>query len=145
MNTTIILPAEMSYLRLVTITAWTAAEIFTDSLNVKEGVHDFCHAFELSVCEAFSNSVRYAEPSNEEQNVTICFSSCNDKLTVSVSDTNPPFDPLKSMPDINSYPEKGFGLFMIHQLMDAVSYKREDETNLITLTKQLVVTNNRTH
>jgi serine/threonine-protein kinase RsbW len=135
MNTTIILPAEMRYLRLATITARTAAEIFTDTLDIKEGVHDFCHAFELSVCETFSNSVRYAGPANEEKNVTICFSSCNDSLTVSVSDTNPPFDPVTSLPDINSYPEKGFGLFMIHQLMDEVTYTREKGGNLITMTK----------
>ncbi len=135
MNTTIILPAEMRYLRLATITARTAAEIFTDTLDIKEGVHDFCHAFELSVCETFSNSVRYADPANEEKNVTICFSSCNDSLTVSVSDTNPPFDPVTSLPDINSYPEKGFGLFMIHQLMDEVTYTREKGGNLITMTK----------
>ncbi len=139
MNTTIILPAEMCYLRLATVTAWTAAEIFSNSLNAENGIHDFCHAFKLAVCETFSNSVRHAVHSKEEKNVTIRFSSSNDRLTALVSDSNLPFDPVITLPDIEKYPEGGFGLFLIRQLMDEVVFTRENGMNLVAMTKKLTV------
>jgi len=40
--------------------------------------------------------------------------------------------------DITSYPEKGFGLLLIRQLMDSISYTRENGTNRISMTKQAV-------
>ncbi|NTV93044.1 MAG: ATP-binding protein [Chlorobiaceae bacterium] len=139
MNTTIILPSEMCYLRLATVAAWTAAEIFSNSLNAENGIHDFCHAFKLAVCETFSNSVRYSVQSNEEKYVTIRFSSSNDRLTALVSDSNPPFDPAIKLPDIESFPEGGFGLFLVRQLMDEVVFTRENGMNLVTMTKKLMV------
>ena len=56
----ITLPAEIRFIRLASLTALKVAEIFSDSLNTKQSDEDFCHAFELSVSEAFTNSVRYA-------------------------------------------------------------------------------------
>lgn len=43
------------------------------------------------------------------------------------------FDPT----DINTLPETGRGLFIIHQLMDKVSYTSLDKKNILTLCKHL--------
>ena len=141
----ITLPAEIRYVRLASLTAWKVAEIFAESLNAKQLDEDFCHSFELSVSEAFSNSVFYsepAEPSEKENVITISFYADNNKLTAIVTDTNSPFYPDPPSPNISAYPEKGFGLLLIHQLMDTVSYTRENGTNRISMTKQADCTQN---
>ncbi|NTV93743.1 MAG: ATP-binding protein [Chlorobiaceae bacterium] len=138
MNTmiTMTLPAEIRYVRLASLTAAKVAEIFSASFTAADNADGFCHAFELSVSEAFTNAVRYAVSSDQENMVTINFKGDRNRLTVSVSDSNPPFDPEFPSPDINSYPESGFGLLLIRRLMDTVTYTREDGRNLISMTKQ---------
>ena len=136
MNIMLTLPAEIRYVRLASLTAWKVAELFADTLNAKESAAEFSHAFELSISEAFTNAVRYAEPPAEEKKVTISFSSDTTKLTACVIDTNPPFSIETLEPEISSYPEKGFGLLLIRRFMDSVSYKREKGSNLISMTKQ---------
>jgi serine/threonine-protein kinase RsbW len=132
----ITLPAEICYLRIASLTALQVAEIFIESINANQIDTDFAHAFELSVSEAFSNSVFYADESAQENMITMTFSSDTNKLTVSICDTNPPFNPDPPPVDITSYPEKGFGLLLIRQLMDSISYTRENGTNRISMTKQ---------
>ncbi len=133
---TLTLQADLRYLRIAAITASNVAEIFADIACTEGNIAEFCHAYELSVSEAFTNSVRYAEPSQEKKQVTICFWSDNGTLVVNIIDNNPQFDPITDAPDINSYPEGGYGLFLIHRLMDKVSYSRIDDSNMLTMTKQ---------
>jgi len=136
----ITLPAEIRFVRLASLTALKVAELFEESLQIKQSDVDFCHAFELSVSEAFTNSASYADRSKEDNMITLSFSSDNNKLTVSISDSNPPFNPDPTPVDITNYPEKGFGLLLIRQLMDSVSYSREQGTNRISMTKQSGIT-----
>jgi len=142
MITVITLPAEIRFVRLASLAALQVAEIFIDSLNPSQSDPGFCDAFELSVSEAFTNSVHYAEHPEQDKTITISFSSENNKLTVSVSDTNSPFNPDTPSPDLSSYPENGYGLFLIRQLMDSLSYKREEGTNRISMTKQAYCSQN---
>jgi len=132
----IVLPADIRYLHLASLTALKVAEIFADSLKTAKGSAEFCHAFELSVTEAFANAVNYSKDTAPENMVHITYSSEGKNLTVSVSDNNQPFDPDTPAPDISTYPDKGFGLLLIHRLMDSVSYTREHGINLISMTKQ---------
>jgi serine/threonine-protein kinase RsbW len=137
---TLTLQADLRYLRIASITACNVAEIFADYTCTAGNIAEFCHAYELSVSEAFTNSVRYADPSQSEKQVTIRFSSDNSALAVSIIDTNAQFNPVTQAPDINSYPEGGYGLFLIHRLMDTVSYIRKDGSNMLTMTKQATIT-----
>ena len=136
MTTMMTLPADIRYVRLASLAALKIAEIFTECINSKTGNEDFCHAFELAVSEAFTNSVLHAEPCEIEKTITISYCSNSHNLTTTVSDTNPPFAIVTPSLNISSYPEQGSGLFMIHQLMDTVSYTREDGFNRISMTKQ---------
>jgi serine/threonine-protein kinase RsbW len=137
---TLTLQADLRYLRIASVTACNVAEIFASMACTSGNIAEFCHAYELSVSEAFTNSVRYAEPSRSEKEVTICFSSDNGTLAMSIIDTNAQFNPITQAPDINSYPEGGYGLFLIHRLMDTVSYTRRDGENMLTMTKQSTIT-----
>ena len=138
----ITLPAEIRFVRLASLTALKVAELFEESLQIKQSDVDFCHAFELSVSEAFTNSASYADRSKEDNMITISFSSENNKLTASISDCNPPFNPDPTPVDISSYPEKGFGLILIRQLMDSVTYTRDNSTNIISMTKKANIIQN---
>ena len=137
---TLTLQANLRYARIASILACNIAEIFADCTCNSADIAEFCHAYELSVSEAFTNSVRYAKPSQPEKQVTIRFSSDDSALAVSIIDTNPQFNPVTKPPDISSYPEGGYGLFLIHRLMDTVSYTRDDDTNILTMTKQATMT-----
>lgn len=138
MNTilTMCLPAEIRFSRLVSGTAGKIAEIFSADAGCSGDTDGFIHAFELSVAEAFSNAVRHAGSPERPGKVNLSFSSGSDGLTVSVSDTNPAFLPEVPAPDIFSYPERGYGLFLIHQLMDEVRYSRDSGINLLSMTKK---------
>lgn len=140
MITMITLPAEIRFVRLASLVALKVAEIFIDSLNPSQSDAGFCDAFELSVSEAFTNSVLHAEPSEQENTIILSFCSNSNNLTVTVSDSNPPFAIGAPSLDISSYPENGYGLFLIHQLMDNVSYARENGTNRVSMTKQYHMT-----
>ncbi len=137
---TLTLQADLRYVRIASITACNVAEIFAEFNCNAADISEFCHAYELAVSEAFTNSVRHAEPSQPETQVTMRVSSENSILAVCIIDANPPFNPVTQAPDINSYPEGGYGLFLIHQLMDTVSYARENDTNMLSMTKKATLT-----
>lgn len=138
---TLTLQADLSYLPVASITGCKIAEVFAKKFSNACGIAEFSHAFELSVSEAFTNSVRHAKSSKPEKEVTIRFSSDNNNLAVSIIDKNPRFNPVTQAPDMSSYPEGGYGLFLINQLMDTVAYSRQDDTNMLTMTKQVTLTN----
>ena len=137
---TLTLQADLRYVRIASITACNVAEIFADSNSNAADISDFCHAYELAVSESFTNSVRHAKPSQTETQITVHVSSENSTLVVCIIDANPPFNPVTQAPDINSYPEGGYGLFLIHQLMDTVLYARENGTNILTMKKRATMT-----
>lgn len=133
---TLSLPGSIRFTRLASLTASKTAELFLSSMKVSKGTDDFQHAFELSVSEAFTNAARYALPSSHPQPVTISFRFEEKQLTVSVTDSNPAFTIESPVPDIENYPEGGYGLLLIRSLMDTVSCRRENNTNTITMSKQ---------
>ena len=137
MNTIIsmTLEADVNYSRTVSFAAFNVAEAFASLIGFCDNSAEYCHAYELAISEAFTNSVRYAPPAQEKKSVTISFSQEGRRLIACVTDTNAPFNPVTSAPDITSYPESGYGLYLIHSVMDSVSYKRENETNILSMSK----------
>lgn len=133
---TLCLPGNIRFTRLASLTASKTAELFLSSMKVSKGIDDFQHAFELSVSEAFTNAARYASPSSHPQPVTISFRFEEKQLTASITDSNPAFTIEPPVPDIENYPEGGYGLLLIRSLMDTVSCRRENNTNTITMSKQ---------
>jgi len=64
------------------------------------------------------------------------------QLDFIVTDSGMPFDPTrKPEVDINASledrPVGGLGIHLVRQLMDSVSYRREDGKNILTLIKML--------
>ena len=63
-------------------------------------------------------------------------------MLFTISDSGIPFDPTQQPEaDVSlSVDEReigGLGIYLVRQLMDRIVYKREDEKNILTLTKQI--------
>jgi serine/threonine-protein kinase RsbW len=135
---TLTLPGEIVFTRFASQTALKAAEHFISTCSGENVSWEFPHAFELAVSEAFTNAVRYSERhSTPTQPVIITFILGQQRLTVTVRDTNPAFTTETPLPDIDSFPERGFGLHIIRSVMDMVSYRRKNGSNIISMSKQL--------
>lgn len=100
-------------------------------------------SIELCIVEAVSNSVRHAYRGEPGHPVTTRLTLSAEGLEIGVLDEGSPvpvawrtpphvdFDP----DDPDSIPESGRGTFLIHELMDRVSYGTEGNANLLLMTK----------
>lgn len=132
---TITLPGEHLFARVATQAAALLADLVSGNARHEPAGRDFSHSFELAVSEAFTNSVTHARESTIPQAVKLTFFFEQRQLTVSVHDANDPFIIETPMPDIESYPENGFGLLIIRKVMDCVTYLREGNANVISMSK----------
>lgn len=70
--------------------------------------------------------------------------SCRGDLVIRMRDQAPPFDPAGGRPESIAPPELrtrpgGFGLYLMHNAVDEVTYSRAGSFNELTLTKRGVV------
>ena len=114
-------------------------------------LHSTCDEFsindelknKLDMCaeEIFANITFYAYP---EQNgiIEAVFTKTNDNITIEFIDEGIEYNPLeKPDPDINLPPEErplgGLGIYMVKNMTDNISYKRENNQNILTLVFKL--------
>ena len=98
---TLTLQGDLTYVKVASIIAGNIAEIFAHEAHAISNIAEFAHAFELSISESFTNSVRYADPSNKAKEVAITFTTNNQELTATVTDSNPQFNPKTNTPVIS--------------------------------------------
>ncbi len=134
---TLTLPGDILFARLASQTASSIARLLADDQQTETESCVFAHAFELAVTEAFTNSVTHAPENATSAMVTVTFLFEQPHLTVSISDANEPFTIETPAPDIESFPENGFGLLIIRKLMDRVIYRRDGEWNILSMSKSL--------
>ena len=106
---------------------------------------DLDHALSLNLNlaleEAVSNVLLYAYPKGVEPRVDLRAVVLDDRLEFTVSDSGVPFDPT-SIPDpdlsvdLKDRPIGGLGIFLVRRIMDAVSYTRENDKNILSMTKK---------
>jgi serine/threonine-protein kinase RsbW len=100
------------------------------------------YAVQLSVDEACTNIIKHAYANKNEGKITIrCMLACS-RFVVELIDWGNPFDPTTlPPPDIESglheRKEGGLGIYFIRKFMDEVSYRRSDNTNLLTIAKYI--------
>ncbi len=90
--------------------------------------------------EAFTNIVLYAYPDDQLHAIDFGFSRDGNLLRVELTDDGVAYDPtVKEDPDVGlSAGEReigGLGIFLIKQMMDTVSYHRQDEKNHLVMEK----------
>ena len=97
--------------------------------------------FELALEEVFMNVVMHGSPGAGTQ-VEVSVILCDGGLTLMVENEGPAFDPLLlPAPDVAASLEErkvgGLGVFLVRQMMDAVSYQRVAARNQLRMTKRL--------
>ena len=116
---------------------------FIETIAMENGLdHSLTMELNLAVEEAVVNVMEYAYPQGETGEVTIEVSLADGKLDINIIDSGAPFDPTqKSDPDTSLPVEErsigGLGIFLVRQVMDTVSYRRDDGKNILTFTKNI--------
>ena len=108
---------------------------------------DAANLVELAVAEAFTNICRHAFPDRDHEPIQLSLIHEGSHFTVLLQDHSPVgFDPaLVPDPrldhhDIMAAPEGGWGVFIIREAMDDVSYTRINGRNCLRLSKKLAGT-----
>ncbi len=131
------IPATLKYLHLV---GSCLDGILTQENDLSEP-EILSNDVQLAVQEICTNIVRHAyscEQSETRITVEILMQEQPKRLTVDLFDTGRVFDASKVQePDLENGQIHGYGLFLVKNLMDDVSYCRHDERNCWHLVKNL--------
>jgi serine/threonine-protein kinase RsbW len=94
----------------------------------------------LSVHEICTNIIEHAyENKGGRIEITIQLDEPSGKLTVDLFDGGKPFDlAAVPQPDLDNAPIRGYGLFLVQELMDSVTYSSAKKKNHWRLEKQLI-------
>ena len=94
---------------------------------------------ELATEEALINIFNYAYPDNETGEVEVrCKMEDRTSLVIEILDTGEPFD-IQSIPepdltlDVSERKVGGLGIYLIKQMVNRVQYRREGQSNILTL------------
>jgi anti-sigma regulatory factor (Ser/Thr protein kinase) len=108
-----------------------------DGLDISE---EDIYKIELSLVEMCTNIMRYAYPRKKGEIVISAWYEKGD-FSLEIRDSGVAFDPrqvkrptLEEM--INRDEMGGLGIFLARKLMDRFSYRREDDQNILTMSKK---------
>ncbi|HLS27737.1 MAG TPA: ATP-binding protein [Opitutales bacterium] len=93
----------------------------------------------LALDELVTNAIEYGYDEDVEGTIEIELDCDEEKFTAVMSDDGRPFDPFESGASEETLSDEasGIGVFLVRQLMDEFSYKREKNRNRIVLLKWL--------
>lgn len=100
---------------------------------------DALHRIELVAEEALVNVFVHGYAQNQGQVEVHCLASDDSLLTIEVRDTGVSFNPLSladpdMQPDLTQRKVGGMGVFLIRKMTDGVAYRREGNSNILTMT-----------
>jgi serine/threonine-protein kinase RsbW len=97
---------------------------------------------ELAVVEICSNVIRHGHPGDPAALVHVVFEGDGHCLQIEIRDEGPAFSVEQTaMPEIDTtmpvddLPIGGFGIPIVHALMDAVEYSRDGNVNVVRISK----------
>jgi sigma-B regulation protein RsbU (phosphoserine phosphatase) len=96
----------------------------------------------LAIEEAVVNVMNYAYPAGIRSNILLEVVADGDEITFILRDNGVPFDPTTA-PEVDvSLPAEersvgGLGIHLMRHYMDAISYERVDNQNVLTMKKKL--------
>ena len=118
--------------------------------RVAEQIDEFCtaqditsevaYAVNLALDEILTNTISYGYDDDEPHRIEITVGLEAEDLAIVIVDDSAAFDLSNApTPDIGASLEErplgGLGLFLVHQMMDSVEYRREEGRNIVTLKK----------
>ena len=92
--------------------------------------------------EMVTNVIFYAYPQDEEADIELLAKSDGKELTFVLSDQGKEFDPTaKEDADLDVNPAErelgGMGIFIVKNIMNRVTYQRQNGRNLVTMVKEV--------
>jgi serine/threonine-protein kinase RsbW len=98
---------------------------------------DVIRPLELAITEAASNVIRHAYQARPDQRIRVVADADADSICVQILYGGEPFDPQRVVPpSFDGSREGGFGVYLIAQGVDSVSYSRNEQgENRICLQK----------
>jgi len=125
-------PRKVSYLYFATSISKQICQQIQECREDKK----FAADVELCVSEACTNAIKYGRSSEREDVISLYFQIHADKLIIKVQDKGSGFN-LNSLPDpdIESLPDRGYGLYIIRSKMDDVQYSQTEKGNFLTMIK----------
>lgn len=129
------LPASYQYLHL----PGACTKALLEEFEPREKFAVTAYNIELAVYETCTNIVEHAYAQKTGRiKLSFSLSQNPDKLVIIISDTGDQFDISAEHPlTVEPGQERGYGLFLVYQLMDEVSYMPEPGKNTWQLTKLL--------
>jgi len=96
----------------------------------------------LALDEIVTNVINYAYPGNEKHEFCVEMSHADGEIVVEVRDSGVAFDPTQqpvadTTLSVEERPIGGLGITIVREMMDSVTYKREDGENILTLKKSI--------
>ena len=119
----------------------SALDPVIEALEAFGADHKTCYKVRLALDEILTNVVSYAyDDDNGEIEIRYEISEETRTVTISIIDEGKPFNPLEMKdPDLDADPSErkigGLGIFIVRQTMDDVSYKRENNRNVLIIKK----------
>ena len=98
---------------------------------------DIIADLKLAVSELCTNIVRHGYAGDHDGDIHVALSRHGGTIQVTINDTAPAFEPgHAAFPPPESLTEGGYGLSLVHSLIDDIAYERRDQGgNHITLIK----------
>ena len=101
---------------------------------------EVAYAVNLALDELLTNTISYGYDDDEPHRIEITVGLEAEALDIVITDDSAAFDLSNApTPDIGASLEErplgGLGLFLVHQMMDSVEYRREGGRNIVTLKK----------
>lgn len=100
---------------------------------------DLTQRVNLILEEAVSNIINHSVPTHDKADITITLAKYKEGIQIDVTDCSPPFNPLESVPEIDTnMPAEqrsvgGLGLFLISRLVSSAEYEYKDNKNHLRL------------
>lgn len=112
-----------------------------DALAQRHGLPDAALDMHVALDEVLSNIVKYAYDDAARHEIRIRLTAASDRLEAEVEDDGKAFDPLLASQRDPSVPltrrePGGLGVSVVKRLMSAVSYRRGDGRNRLTLIRR---------
>lgn len=120
-------------------------------MRAADALRHFCSGLEipesaqqqlaLALEESCSNIVNHAYLRDTQKTFLVKFSFNGNELTIELRDRGPPFDPKQALQKMNDRRDDdrvgGWGLPLVERSVDTWDYRRENDENVLRLTKQV--------
>ena len=91
----------------------------------------------LVLTEAMTNAIQHANEGDPSKEVHIEISIVNQRLIIRVFDFGPGFDIKQYIEPRHPLDEHGRGIYLIHSIMDKISYQETESGHVLEMSKKL--------